>query len=104
MDDYLPLAWSLIAIGLVLMAGELLLPTHGMLLGLGVGAAIIGIGLTFRYGGISTGVITLVVLVVVVPILGAGLIRIWPQTPMGKHLILPSPDDDESVANMPVHL
>jgi membrane-bound ClpP family serine protease len=101
--DTLPLAYGLIAIGIVLMAAELLLPTHGMLFGLGVGAEIIGVALTFRYG-LSTGVATLVVVVIVVPLIGGALMRIWPKTPMGKHLFLPSPDDDATVANMPVNL
>jgi len=97
------LALGLIAVGLVLMGAELLLPTHGVLLGLGVGAAIIGVALTFRYG-LSTGVTTLVVLVVVVPLAGGALLRIWPKTPLGKHLFLHGPDDDATVANMPVNL
>jgi|SRR5579862_2793699 len=102
--DTLPLAYGLIAIGIVLMAAELLLPTHGMLFGLGVGAEIIGVALTFRYG-LSTGVATLVVVVIVVPVIGGALLRIWPKTPMGKHLFLPKPgDDDAAVANMPVNL
>jgi len=100
--DTLTIAYGLIAIGLVLMAAELLLPTHGMLLALGVGAAIIGVAMTFQYG-LSTGVITLLVLVVVVPLFGSALLRIWPKTPMGKRLFLQSPDD-ETVANMPVNL
>jgi membrane-bound serine protease (ClpP class) len=103
MGDFLPLAWILIAIGLVFMAAELLLPTHGILFGLGVGAAIIGVALTFRYG-LSTGVITLMVVIVVVPLLGGVLLRIWPKTPLGKHLFLPGPEDDQTVANMPVNL
>jgi uncharacterized protein YqfA (UPF0365 family) len=85
------------------MVAELLLPTHGILFGLGVGAAIIGVALTFRYG-LSTGVITLMVVIVVVPLLGGVLLRIWPKTPLGKHLFLPGPEDDQTVANMPVNL
>jgi membrane-bound serine protease (ClpP class) len=103
MGDFLPLAWILIAIGLVFMVAELLLPTHGILFGLGVGAAVIGVALTFRYG-LSTGVITLMVVIVVVPLLGGALLRIWPKTPLGKHLFLPGPEDDQTVANMPVNL
>jgi membrane-bound ClpP family serine protease len=101
--DTLTLAYGLIAVGLVLMAGELLIPTHGMLFALGFGAEIIGVALTFRYG-LSTGVVTLLVVVVVVPLVGGVLLRLWPKTPLGKRLFLPGPDDDETVANMPVNL
>ncbi|HYV39074.1 MAG TPA: hypothetical protein VE988_25535 [Gemmataceae bacterium] len=100
--DTLTIAYALIAVGLVLMAAELFVPTHGVLLALGVGAGIIGVAMTFSYG-LSTGVMTLLVLLVVVPIFGGLLMRLWPKTPMGKHLFLPEPDDD-AVANMPVNL
>jgi membrane-bound serine protease (ClpP class) len=101
--DTLTLAYVLIALGLMLMAAELFIPTHGILLALGVGASIIGVALTFHYG-LPTGVTTLAVLVVVVPVLGGALLRIWPRTPLGKRLFLPGPQDDDNVANMPVNL
>ena len=65
MMDTLTFAYGLIALGLVLMAAELFVPTHGVLLALGTGAAIIGVALTFHYG-LPTGVTTLAVLLVVV--------------------------------------
>ena len=101
--DTLTLACGLIAVGLVLMAAELLLPTHGMLLALGVGAEVIGVALMFRYG-LSTGVTTLVVVLIVVPLVGGAMLRIWPKTPLGKSLFLHGPEDDDAVANMPVNL
>jgi membrane-bound ClpP family serine protease len=101
--DTLSLAYVLIAVGLVLMGAELFLPTHGVLLALGVGAAIVGVALAFSYG-LSTGIMTLLILVVLVPVLGTVLLRIWPKTPMGKRLFLPGPEEDESIANMPVNL
>jgi membrane-bound ClpP family serine protease len=103
MLDSLAFAYGLLAVGLVLMAAELMIPTHGLLFGLGFGAGVVGVALTFRYG-LSTGVITLLVVVVVVPLVGGAMLRIWPKTPLGKRLFLPGPDDDETVANMPVHL
>src|SRR5271167_3799446 len=103
MIDTLTLAYALIALGLVLMAAELFVPTHGVLLALGTGAGIIGVALTFHYG-LPTGVTTLAVLLVVVPVAGGVLMRIWPKTPLGKRLFLPGPQDDDTVANLPVHL
>jgi membrane-bound ClpP family serine protease len=101
--DNLQLAYGLIAVGIVLMAAELFLPTHGVLFALGIGANIIGVALSFQYG-LSTGITTLAVVVVVVPIVGSALLRLWPKTPMGKHLFLPRPEDDETIANMPANL
>jgi membrane-bound ClpP family serine protease len=101
--DTLALAYGLIAVGLVLMAAELLLPTHGALFGLGLAAELIGVVLSFG-AGFSTGLTTLTVTVIVVPVVGAALVYLWPKTPLGKRLFLRSPDDDEQIANMPAML
>jgi membrane-bound ClpP family serine protease len=90
-------------VGLVFMVAELFLPTHGILFALGVGAEIVGVALTF-HDGLSTGVSTMLVLLVVIPALGGAMLRIWPKTPMGKRLFLQGPPDDETIANMPVNL
>jgi membrane-bound serine protease (ClpP class) len=101
--DTLTLAFGLIAVGLLLMAAELMLPTHGILFGLGLAAVLVGVILSFG-AGFSTGVTTLTVMVVVVPILMSVLFYLWPKTPLGKHLFLRGPDDDDAVANMPATL
>ena len=101
--DTLTVAYGLIAVGLVLMAAELFLPTHGILFGLGLAAGLVGVILSFS-AGFSTGVTTLTVVVVVVPLFVMALLNLWPKTPMGKRLVLHGPDDDEAVANMPVSL
>ena len=101
--DTLTLAWGLIAAGLLLMAAELLLPTHGVLFGLGLGCELVGVILSFG-AGFYTGMTTLTVTVVLVPLLTGIFLYLWPRTPMGKRLILQHPDDDEAVANMPAML
>jgi membrane-bound ClpP family serine protease len=98
--DTLTLAFVLIAVGLLLMAAELLLPTHGILFGLGLAAELIGVILSFG-AGFSTGVTTLTLMVVVVPLLTSVMLYLWPKTSLGKRLILQRPDDDDTVANMP---
>jgi membrane-bound serine protease (ClpP class) len=99
----LMLAYMLIAAGLVLMAAELFLPTHGILFGLGLAGEMVGVILAFG-AGFSTGVTTLAVVVVVVPLVAAVALYIWPRTPMGRRLVLHAPDDDAAVANMPATL
>jgi membrane-bound serine protease (ClpP class) len=100
--DTLTLAYGLIAIGLVLMVAELFIPAGGVFFALGIGACIIGVALSFQYG-LPTGVITLLVVLVVVPLAASALARLWPKTPMGRRLFLAGPDD-EDVANMPAQL
>jgi membrane-bound ClpP family serine protease len=101
--DTLTLAYALIAIGLLLMAAELMLPTHGVLFGLGLGCELVGVILSFG-AGFSTGVATLTVMVVVVPLMMGLLLYVWPRTPLGRRMILRRPDDDAAVANMPATL
>jgi membrane-bound serine protease (ClpP class) len=101
--DTLTLAYGLIAVGLVVMAAELVLPTHGVLFVLGFAGIVVGVAMTF-HEGMSTGVTTLLVVVVIVPVVATALLQVWPKTPLGRRLFLQRPDDDEAVANMPVHL
>jgi membrane-bound serine protease (ClpP class) len=98
--DTLTIAFVLIAVGLVLMGAELFFPTHGVLFGLGVGMELIGAVLTFDYG-LTTGLATLVGLMVLLPIGGSVLLSVWQKSSAGRRLILTGTDDDNAVANLP---
>jgi membrane-bound serine protease (ClpP class) len=41
---------------------------------------------------------------VALPLFGGLLLHFWPKTRMGKKMFLNRPQDDETVATMPVHL
>src|SRR5215204_4705964 len=100
MEDLLTLAYVLIGLGVLLMLAELLIPTGGMLL-LGAGVVIIaGVVMSFVYGSLQHGILTLVGVCVVLPIVGGIMSYIWPHTPMGKRLVPPS-GEDATVAAMP---
>ena len=97
------LGYLLVAAGLILMAGEFLLPTGGILFAVGVGGLIVGVVMTFTYDPLH-GVILAIALFVLLPIVGPLLIKLWPRTPIGRHLVLSGPDDDAAIAGMPVNL
>ncbi len=97
------LAYALIAVGLALLAGELMLFTHGFLLVLGVGALIVGVTMTFS-AGTPQGIVTLVALVIIIPILGQLLFHYFPRTPVGRRFMLSERDEDDTLDNMPVNL
>ena len=101
--DNLFLAYALIVIGLLLMAAELFLPTGGVAFVLGVGGVIAGIAIAFNRSP-SQGVVTVIVVVVLVPLLGPVLMHYWPRTAIGKKLLLSGPEEDATVAQMPVNL
>jgi membrane-bound serine protease (ClpP class) len=98
-----PLAYGLIVLGMLLMAAELLLPTHGVLFGLGLACVVVGVVLSFGES-FATGVTTLTITVILVPLLMTVLLQLWPKTPLGKRLFLPGPQEDEDIANMPATL
>jgi membrane-bound ClpP family serine protease len=101
--DNLFLAYGLIILGLILLAAELFLPTGGIMFVLAVGALVVGIAMTFA-DSTSRGMVTLIAVVVIIPILGPILIHYWPKTPVGKRFFLSRPDEDDTLANMPVNL
>src|SRR6516165_7574064 len=102
MEDML-LAYGLIALGLVFLAAELFLQTGGILAVLAIGALVVGVTMTFNQST-SQGLVTLIVLFVIVPILGPILVRYWPKTPIGKRIFLAGPQEDATLAHMPVNL
>jgi membrane-bound serine protease (ClpP class) len=101
--DHTFLATALVIVGLILMAAEVFLPTGGILFVLAIGALIAGIAMSF-YSGITQGLITLVAVFVIIPVGGPFLMHMMQRSAMGKKMILPTADDDASVAAMPVNL
>jgi membrane-bound serine protease (ClpP class) len=98
----LVLAYVLIAIGFLLMVGELFF-TSGTLLVLALTSIAAGVGLAF-YHGSSTGLFTLLGVLIALPLFGGFLARYWPKTRMGRRMLLSAPDEDATVASMPVNL
>jgi membrane-bound serine protease (ClpP class) len=101
--EHLTLAYGLIGLGLVLLVAELFLPTGGVLFVLSVSALVVGVAMTFAYDQ-STGVLTLIAVFVAIPVLGAVALHYWPKTPLGKRFVLSGPEEDKTVASMPVLL
>lgn len=100
----LTLAFVLIAAGLLLLLAELLIPS-GLCFVLAVCCLVGGVVMTFMYSEDPyTSWLTLVGVFVIVPALGAVIIRVWPKTPMGRRFFLHGPDEDATLAQMPVNL
>ena len=97
------LGYLLVLGGLLVMAAELLLPTGGILLAIGIGGVIAGVAMTFSYDT-TRGIILLVALCVILPTVGPLLLYYWPRTPIGRRLVLTTREDDAAIANMPVNL
>ncbi len=101
--DYPVLPYALVALGLVLLAAELILFTHGVLLVLGIGALVVGVTLAFSASP-SQGIVTLAAIFIMISILGPILLHYLPKTPVGKKFFLTQRDEDDTLAHMPVNL
>lgn len=91
-----PLALSItlffIAVGLTLL--DIFVPSGGVLLFLSVTAGFASVLFGYR-SGTTEGMVMLGVVVGSIPFLAFLAIKIWPHTPIGKRIILPTPTDSE---------
>jgi membrane-bound serine protease (ClpP class) len=100
----LALTLVLIGVGLLLLIAELFLPTGGVLFALAVGALVVGVAMPFFYGDLEKGLLILLAVFIIVPALMGAMLHIWPRTPMGRRMIRSGPEEDATVAAMPVNL
>ncbi len=98
--DYLPLAFVLILVGLLLLAAELFLFTHGVLAMIGLGATIVGAVMVFGRDP-YLGTATFLALVVAVPLCGRALLNYWPKSAIGRRFILQPPREQTTIAGTP---
>ena len=87
------LLWGigLFALAALLMALELFIPSAGVLGAASAIAAIAGVVAFFRVNT-TMGLSSLLVLIVLGPAFVAFMLKIWPNTPVGRRLILDSED------------
>jgi membrane-bound serine protease (ClpP class) len=83
----LPLALLLLAVGLVLLALEALLPAYGVIGLMGVASILGAVGACF-FVDQRLGVAALAGFAVLTPLLWAAWVRLWPRTAMGRRMIL----------------
>jgi membrane-bound ClpP family serine protease len=65
---------------------------------LAVAAVAVGITMTFAYDP-TTGVVTLVMVVVVLPTMCGVIVHYWPRTRIGRKFFLKVPEEDETLAS-----
>jgi membrane-bound serine protease (ClpP class) len=90
------LIWSLLllAVGMVLIVLEVFVPSGGIL-GLLATLALVSAGAVGFFAGPKTGLAILATIVLAVPAIIAAALKIWPNTPMGRRVLLNVPTADE---------
>ena len=93
-----PLLWSILLLvaALGLIALEIFIPSGGVLGILAALALIASLAVAFT-GGAMTGTAMLIVTIVVVPTVLAVAVRWWPDTPIGRLIVLQTPDSEDDV-------
>ncbi|HWC88407.1 MAG TPA: NfeD family protein, partial [Pirellulales bacterium] len=91
-----PIIWAvlLMALGLTTAIVELFIPTGGILGLVSLGSLLVSVWLAFREGP-WVGLGFLAFAVIAVPGALAMALRWWPQTPMGRRLLLEAPAADQ---------
>jgi membrane-bound serine protease (ClpP class) len=103
MRQQLLIAYALIVVGLLLLIAELFLYS-GLLFVLAICGLAGGVAMTFLYGEPYVGWLTLLAVFVIVPAASRFLFRVSRKTAVGRRLFLSSPDEDATVAAMPVNV
>ena len=98
----LQLAYILIGAGLLLLLAELFIPS-GIFFVLAVVAIIAGVVMTFS-NDTYLGWVTLCVVFVAIPVVGSILVHYWPRLPVGRRFFLTGPEEDATLASMPVNV
>ena len=98
-----PLVWSalLLLLGLTLVMVEVFVPSGGILGLLSIAALVSSIVLAFYERGVVAGLIFLSVTAVMVPTALVLAFRYWPQTPMGRRVLLEVPRGEELLPDSP---
>lgn len=101
--DLITWAILLIVAGIILLIGELLLPTHGVLGALGLIGIGGGIGCCFaidRWLGLGLFVLSLVLS----PFIFSLAMKVWPYTPVGRRLMLQHFEKPPAISPRPVEI
>ncbi len=101
--DPILLAYILIAVGIILVLAEMVVPSGFILVVIGACCALVGVGLLFVHASMETAVMALLSLCVGGPLLGGLLFYLWPYSPMGRRLIRAA-EQDATIASMPANL
>jgi membrane-bound ClpP family serine protease len=98
-----PIVWSvlLLLVGLLLLCAEVFIPSGGLLGFLSIASLVSGIVLAFYHRGSEMGLLFLIATALAVPAALTVAFRYWPQTPMGRRLLLEVPSSEEVLPDSP---
>ena len=78
-------------VGVMLLVGEIFIPSHGILSLAGLGFLVAAVVKTFDYGGREAGIVAVFACLVFVPAFAFVAIKYWHRTPIGRRISPPNP-------------
>jgi membrane-bound ClpP family serine protease len=98
-----PLVWSILLLvaGLLLVLVEVFVPSGGIIGFLSLSSVLAAIVIAFYNRGLETGMIFLVAAAVGIPLVLSIGFRYWPQTQIGKRVLLEVPTESELLPDSP---
>jgi len=105
------MTWAVAAIllGILLLGLEIFIPSGGLLMilalfSIGAGVTLIFFAPVSEGGGTTTGVITIIGLLVFLPVFAGVLFYYWQFTPLGKGVFLSQPTEEETAVHTDAQL
>jgi membrane-bound serine protease (ClpP class) len=99
------LGYLLIGVGFLFLIGELMFPTHGILIACGIFVDVVGVLLVFYYRGRYEGFVALGAISLAMPLFAAFMFWIWPRTPMGRRMMLRlESEQTATIASLPANV
>ncbi|MFG0258606.1 MAG: NfeD family protein [Phycisphaerales bacterium JB043] len=92
-NTFLMWGFGLFALAGLLVFLEVLVPSGGIIGAASVIAAVAGVVAFFR-DSVTSGLVSILVLLILGPVVIAFALKIWPNTPIGRRLILDREDDE----------
>ena len=77
-------------VGILLLVGEIFIPSHGVLSLAGLGFLVAAVVKTFQYGR-EAGIVAVFACLVIVPVFAFVAIKYWHRTPIGRRISPPNP-------------
>lgn len=92
----------LYAVGVLILVGEIFIPSHGVLSVAGIGFLVAAVVKTFGYAGREAGIMAVVACAVLLPTFAVLAIKYWHRTPVGRRIAPPNPTFTLSDTPVPI--
>lgn len=92
----------LFAVGVVLLLGDIMIPSHGLLTVVAIACFVGGVVKAFDHGGREGGILAIAACVIFLPSFAFFAVKYWPHTPIGRLIAPPNPQLTSDDTGIPI--